>query len=967
MNKQSHIHKKADSSASNPVISQLQSRPFIAQAKPQPQKPLTQTQTDNQEFQQQKFEATKLELQAKYGTITPEGQEQLTALQAKMSGSLQRKLEQASSKGSNFANIPISRPDAPLQEARPNTLTPVQEKLTIGQPGDKFELEADEMARKVMSMPAVAQPEMGNPEQTHLQVPSKPLTAEITPFVQHKVMPQSDRRLQGAGEFESRLKRSKGGGSPLPRSVQAFMGPRYGADVSDVRVHTGSEAVQMNQAIGALAFTNGKHIYYGPGQSPKNDDLTAHELAHTFQQSGSAVVQNTSTVIGKSALGEDVQLQKATLNTNSLVVQRVDTDEEVEMDFGGFLNEGMDFDLETGEMNIDHFMTGATDSDFSSDETDTDSAIEQMDIDSPTLETEREKKKDEVKEYLNGFLKEKKTDDTTIKGKTKTDKKEYIENLLNLLDHDSKEFEYDLLDPKNFKYPESRLKMQEKILEKESTKEEKKNMGKQVKPYNYEGTKEDLMPMILEKLAKETGESVNLFLETCVGSGQFLSNAENYERFVVADLDSHITNFFQAMKDDPHNLEIDGRIIKAHLKKRDNENTEDWNKKFKDLWDQTLGQVNEKSEAYKAATSLQKALAFIFYKNAGDPTKKKAHEEEYNVPIKDNMSEKQAHRRAYRTKDMKILQKRLDTLPETEIITDEMMNTLKKKHSSADLIFIDPPYVHFTFNSIEAENLDPNQTSTGKYQKKQAPENKEQVPKDELTVKKHKENIKELGEIVRKKAEEQPETKPLTIGYTNQATLDIVEECIKSGAVKIYLYPVVRQLGSHLEILAIFKSHHKQETEAGEKKEVRKNVFNSMREGVEKESKPDKKVEEYREWTDKKLEELKNELVGLVKYELITKAQREEVNFFIKEVTERRQKLLFFLDSMKEGKITEKQMLETLQNWRNDTEEKFLKLEQSLKDVGEKLKKKVEERNKQKKALKKDVKPKNYISFNTLQ
>ncbi|MEH1891902.1 MAG: DUF4157 domain-containing protein [Nostoc sp.] len=267
----------------------MQSRPKITQAQPQSDKPLTQTQTEDQEFQQQKFEATKLELQAKYGTITPEGQERLTVLQAKMSGSLHRRLEQASSNGSNFANIPISRPDTPLQQAEPDTLTPVQEKLTIGQPGDKFELEADKMATKVMSMSTVEQPELGTPEQTHSQVRSKPLAAEITPFVQHKAMPQTDRSLQGAGEFESRLRRSKGRGSPLPQSVQAFMGPRYGADVSNVRVHTGSEAVQMNQGIGALAFTYGKHIYYGAGQSPRNDELTAHELAHTFQQTGSAV------------------------------------------------------------------------------------------------------------------------------------------------------------------------------------------------------------------------------------------------------------------------------------------------------------------------------------------------------------------------------------------------------------------------------------------------------------------------------------------------------------------------------------------------------------------------------------------------------------------------------------------------------------------------------------------------------
>jgi hypothetical protein len=289
MNKRLHSHKKADSSASNPVRSQFQSRPFIAQAKPQSEKPLTQTESENQEFHQQKFEETKLNLQAKTGTITPEGQERLTVLQAKMSGTLQRRQEQASSNGSNFAKIPISRPDARSQQARADTPTLVQAKLTIGQPGDMYEREADEMASKVMSMSAVAQPEMGTPEQTHSQVRSKPLAAKITPLVQHKAMPQSDRSLQGAGEFESRLRRSKSGGSPLPDKVQAFMGAGYGGDVSHLRAHTGSEAVQMNEQIGALAFTHENHIYYGAGKSPRNDHLTAHEVAHTFQQGGGVV------------------------------------------------------------------------------------------------------------------------------------------------------------------------------------------------------------------------------------------------------------------------------------------------------------------------------------------------------------------------------------------------------------------------------------------------------------------------------------------------------------------------------------------------------------------------------------------------------------------------------------------------------------------------------------------------------
>jgi hypothetical protein len=64
------------------------------------------------------------------------------------------------------------------------------------------------------------------------------------------------------------------------------MEPRFGADFSQVRVHTDSQAIQMNQAVGAQAFTHGSDIYFGAGKSPGISDLTAHELTHVVQQTG---------------------------------------------------------------------------------------------------------------------------------------------------------------------------------------------------------------------------------------------------------------------------------------------------------------------------------------------------------------------------------------------------------------------------------------------------------------------------------------------------------------------------------------------------------------------------------------------------------------------------------------------------------------------------------------------------------
>ncbi|WP_292732157.1 DUF4157 domain-containing protein [Nostoc sp. JL31] len=121
---------------------QLAYRPFGGQTqKASFSTPVTQTDVENEAFAEEKMEVTGLELQAKHRTITPEGQERLTVLQAKMERSLNSRLEKATRFGHSFANIPVRRPDTP---------TPIQAKLTIGEPGDKYEQEADQTARQVM-------------------------------------------------------------------------------------------------------------------------------------------------------------------------------------------------------------------------------------------------------------------------------------------------------------------------------------------------------------------------------------------------------------------------------------------------------------------------------------------------------------------------------------------------------------------------------------------------------------------------------------------------------------------------------------------------------------------------------------------------------------------------------------------------------------------------------------------------
>ena len=134
-------------------------------------------------------------------------------------------------------------------------------------------------------------------------VQTKPLS--VAPMVQRKKAKDDDeeKRLQGksadlnaggfdAGEeIEAQLSRSKGSGSPLPDSVRSFMEPRFGVDFGHVRVHTGSNAIQMNRDVGAYAFTHGADIYYGADNSPTNLQLTAHKLTHVVQQGGAGPLQ----------------------------------------------------------------------------------------------------------------------------------------------------------------------------------------------------------------------------------------------------------------------------------------------------------------------------------------------------------------------------------------------------------------------------------------------------------------------------------------------------------------------------------------------------------------------------------------------------------------------------------------------------------------------------------------------------
>lgn len=173
----------------------------------------------------------------------------------------------------------------------------IQKKLSIGSANDSYEVEADNMANKVMRMSeaspqnfthtgALVQKKCAHcDEEEKLQM--KPLADSITPLIQRS---SSENGGEAPSRVESQINSSKGGGSNLDHGTKSFMENRFGTDFSEVRIHTGSHAVQMSRELNAQAFTVGNDIYFNEGKYNPNSEsgkhLLAHELTHTVQQSG---------------------------------------------------------------------------------------------------------------------------------------------------------------------------------------------------------------------------------------------------------------------------------------------------------------------------------------------------------------------------------------------------------------------------------------------------------------------------------------------------------------------------------------------------------------------------------------------------------------------------------------------------------------------------------------------------------
>ena len=166
-----------------------------------------------------------------------------------------------------------------------NNSTFFQPKLTVNQPNDLYEQEADRVAESVVNQP----------NSFFASVPK--INHSISPVI-NRCACNEEKEIQrkentsARDESETHLEKYtaaiNSSGNCLPKNTANFFNQKMGYDFSNVKIHTDSIAAKSADSINAHAYTTGNHIVFNQNQyQPETTDgkkLLAHELTHVVQQ-----------------------------------------------------------------------------------------------------------------------------------------------------------------------------------------------------------------------------------------------------------------------------------------------------------------------------------------------------------------------------------------------------------------------------------------------------------------------------------------------------------------------------------------------------------------------------------------------------------------------------------------------------------------------------------------------------------
>lgn len=196
----------------------------------------------------------------------------------------------------------LNSPRARISE-RPVGAGVLQTKLTINQPGDAYEQEADRVAAQVMRMP---EPKLQRAcacggECPHCKASQ---TGGAGERLQTKPVQGGTGSVAAPPSVHEVLRSA---GRPLSAQTRAYMEPRFGHDFSQVRAHYDPGAAESARQVNARAYTVGNNIVFGSGEyAPGTREglgLIAHELTHVIQQGGGECTTGASGVMQRQYMG----------------------------------------------------------------------------------------------------------------------------------------------------------------------------------------------------------------------------------------------------------------------------------------------------------------------------------------------------------------------------------------------------------------------------------------------------------------------------------------------------------------------------------------------------------------------------------------------------------------------------------------------------------------------------------------
>jgi|GEM_PF-2581584 len=163
----------------------------------------------------------------------------------------------------------------------------VQAKLTVSQPGDKYEQEADRVASQLVKQ---------------INKPASELLDDDKAIQGENLMPKSVSSAEPVAggvvatqQLETAIKQDQGEGQPISEDIREPIEQSFGVNFSGVRIHTDTQSDKLNHSIESIAFTKGQDIFFKQGayqpRSSQGQELLVHELTHVVQQNSTSVLQ----------------------------------------------------------------------------------------------------------------------------------------------------------------------------------------------------------------------------------------------------------------------------------------------------------------------------------------------------------------------------------------------------------------------------------------------------------------------------------------------------------------------------------------------------------------------------------------------------------------------------------------------------------------------------------------------------